>query len=148
MKKKIYKSKKLEFILYFSAILHLAGGVMMFSSQENAYLYLKIIYGYNFEMTSQTIYTLKILGLYSTLYSILIFYSIRNIIKYKIIIFTLILMYLIRLLLSIIDFEKTKMLFGASEYSLYLTIFLQFTILIIMVLEFYKISKLKESYFL
>ena len=145
MKNKIYKSKKLEFILYFSAILHLVGGVMIFFSQESAYLYLKITYGYNFEMTSQTIYTLKILGLYSTLYSILIFYSIRNIIKYKIIIFTLILMYFIRLTLSIIDFEQTKILFGASEYNLFLTIFLQFIILIIIVFEFYKMSNLKES---
>ena len=144
MKKKIYKSKKLEFILYFSAILHFLGGVMIFSSEESAYLYLKIIYGYNFEMTSQTIYTLKILGIYSTLYSILIFYSIKNIIKYKIIIFTLILMYFIRLFLSVVDFEKTKILFGASEYSIYITIFLQFFILVIMVLEFYKLSKLKK----
>ena len=53
-------------------------------------------------------------------------------------------MYFIRLLLSIVDFEKTKILFGAAEYSLYFTIFLQFFILIIMVLEFYKLSKLKE----
>ena len=51
MKKKIYRSKLLESILYFSGILHLAGGVMIFSSQESAYLYLKVIYGYNFEMT-------------------------------------------------------------------------------------------------
>ena len=119
VKKRIPATLKL--VLFYSSILHIVGGLMFLYDITLAKLYAEIIFGMNISFNSQLEYVIKILGLYSFLFGIIILMIAKQPYKYSKLIWILILLYLIRFIFSISSFNFMSENFEVSVNDMYLS---------------------------
>ena len=126
-------------ILYFSSIFHVIGGLMILYSQESAQTYGEIVFGYILNINQEMEYILRILGIYALAFGIILFFSAKNPIRHKPVILSLVIIYVFRVFDSLFTIETIHSSFQVPVYRIYIAIFILTTILILLILGYFRI---------
>lgn len=141
MKKKFGIPIALKFVLFYSSILHIVGGVMFIYDNNLARLYGEIVFGMNINITSQIGYIIKMLGIYSLLIGVIIIMIAKNPYKYSMFIWVLILLYLSRFIYSVTSFNFMYETFDVSKNDMYLSSSILFISLILLIVGKFQLNK-------
>ena len=126
-------------ILYFSSIFHIIGGLMILFSQESAQCYCEIVFGYILNINKEMEYILRNLGVYALAFGIILFFSAKNPIRHKPVILSLVIIYVFRVFNSLFTIETIHSSFQVPVYRIYIAIFILTTILILLILGYFRI---------
>ena len=126
--------------LYFSSIFHVIGGLMILFSQESAQCYCEIVFGYILNINKEMEYILRNLGVYALAFGIILFFSAKNPRRHKPVILSLVIIYVFRVFNSLFTIETIHSSFQVPVYRIYMAIFILTTILILLILGYFRIS--------